>query len=182
MTTTATETPTETTQRCDFSKVKVGDVFTRHSFGTVIAIDGTRLMLKNSDDYKWSIDANILEQEFCFAEQFDSEQKVSRTAIIDVIDDNPGTAMTVQFYKKAKHLDVAKDLKSGKPDDMTDRAWSNKVKKLMDGEERIMVGKHHGSYDEHRRLHFTESGKGARLVDPRTVQSLIVRRIRYVVK
>ena len=178
----ATTTPAETTQRCDFRQVKVGCVFSRHSFGTVTNIVGERLMLRNSDGYEWAIDQNILEQEFSFAEQFDNEEEVSRTQVIELLTEHPRTAMTVQFNKKAKHADVAKELKAGKPADMTDRAWSNKVKKLMDGEERTMVGHHFGRFDEHRRLHFTEAGKGGRLVDPRTINSLIVARMRYVVK
>ena len=50
------------------------------------------------------------------------------------------------------------------------------------GEERTMVGKHSGNYDEHRRLHFTASGEGNRLVDIRTLKKIIVNRMKYTVK
>jgi hypothetical protein len=176
-----TATPTETTQRCDFRKVKVGNVFSRHSFGTVIAIRGDMLQLRNSEGYEWTIDANILIQEFSFAEQYDEEEKVSRTRIIEVLTENPGTAMTVCFMKKAKPGDVAKELAAGQGS-LTQRAWNTKVKDLMEGEERVMVGQHHGTWDEHRRLHFNEATKGNRLVDPRTIRWLICRRTKYTVK
>lgn len=180
MTSTATP-PTETTKRCDAKKVKVGDVFSRHSFGTVIYKQGDRLGLRNSDGYEWTIDSNILEQEFSFAEQFDSEEQVSRTRIIELLTENPRTAMTVCFNKKPDPKAIAKELSTGQGE-LSARAWNKKVSDLVAGEERVMVGHHFGVFDEHRRLHFTESTKGGRLVDPRTINWLIVCRVKYTVK
>lgn len=65
---TMTAQTTETTKRCDAKKVSVGAVFSRHSFGTVIAknYDGS-YQVRNANGFDWSIGANILEQEFSFA-------------------------------------------------------------------------------------------------------------------
>jgi len=92
-----------------------------------------------------------------------------------------GVAMTVCFKKKPKHTDIAKALAEGQGDTNA-RTWSKKVKDLIEGEERIMIGHHSGQVDEHQRLKFIESGAGPRLVDTRTTQFVIVDRTKYVVK
>lgn len=168
-------------ESCDFKKIKAGDFFSRHSFGTVVSMDGSRATLKNLEDYEWTIDAAVLVQEFTFAEQFEATEKRTRTELIEILMDNTRTAMTVCFHKKPKHTDVAKALAEGQGE-LSDRAWSVKVRDLIEGEERIMVGQHTGKLDEHRRLHFFEQGTELRAVDPRTIDWLIVKRVKYEIK
>jgi predicted peptidase len=173
---------TETTHRCDAKKIAIGSVWSRHSYGTVVARTGNRFTLRDESGFEWDIDgANILENQFSFADQFEQEISSSRTEINQVIMENRGIAMTICFKKKAKHTDVAKALAEGQGD-MSDRAWSKHVKDLIEGEERVMIGHHSGVVDEHQRLKFIESGKGPRLVDTRTTQWVIVDRTKYVVK
>jgi len=189
--TTATTTDTTTTTKtqepkkdpCTASKVKVGDLWTRHSAGEVTAIRGNSIMLKNTNGLEWSITSDILEKEFSFADQYDTEEKLSRTAVIEILVEAPQTAMTVCFNKKVDHKNVAKVLSEGQGE-LTARAWNKKVKETVGGEEAIVVGFHTRNFDEHRRLRFIKlGGKGGyRLVDPRTLQWVIVNRTKYVVK
>lgn len=182
-TTMPTASTTETTRRCDLSKVKEGSVFSRHSFGKVIAIHRglNRIELRNSEGLQWHVDGTILEQEFSFADQSDGTEEVSRTDAIKVITENPRTAMTINYNKKADPKVVAKELAAGQGN-LSAKEWNAKVSSLMDGEERTMIGWHYNSFDAHGRLNFIEEAQGPRLVDPRTVNWVVVNRKRYNVK
>jgi hypothetical protein len=179
---TKADTTVETTARCDTSKVKVGSVFSRHSHGTVVSVRDGYYTLRNDGGFEWEIHGdNILENEFSFADQHDEEIRESRTRIIEIMNENGHTAMTVVYRKKPDPKHVAKELAKGKGK-TSDRAWNKKVKDLVDGELRTMVGYHTNSFDSFDRLRFHEHGKGPRLVDPRTVELLIVARQKFVVK
>lgn len=182
-TTMPTASTTETTRRCDLSKVQIGSVFSRHSFGKVMTVHRgmNRIELRNSEGLQWTVDGTILEQEFSFADQFDGAEDVSRTDAIEVVTKNPRTAMTINFNKKADPKIVAKELAAGQGS-LSAKEWNAKVSSLMDGEERTMVGWHLGHFDAHGRLNFIEEEKGSRLIDPRTVNFVVVGRKRYNVK
>jgi hypothetical protein len=178
----ATATSEETTARCDAKKINVGSVFSRRSHGVVVGIRADTFTLRNESGFEWDIrGANILEEEFSFADQHDSDTKESRTAVIEALKLNPHTAMTICFHKKPDPKHIATELAKGQGD-MKPRAWNSTVKKLMEGEERIMVGHSTGIFDEHQRLKFIEMTKGPRLVDTRTLKWMVVDRIKYVVK
>jgi hypothetical protein len=177
-----TSIPTETSQRCDAKKIKVGDVFSRHSFGKVTGIDtyNSMMTIENSNGKTWRIGAEVMEYEFSFADQFESEEKISRTQLIELITDNPRTAMTIHYNKKPNAKNIAKELRPGKGD-LSVKDWDAKVNLLLQGDERVMVGYHNSSFDEHRRLRFNEADKGQRLVDPRTLNWAICNRVKYIV-
>lgn len=182
--------PTEIAKRCDAAKLKVGDVYSRHSFGKVVEIDRYRGMatIENSNGNKWSIGLDVLELEFTIAEQFDSEENLSRTALIELMKTFPRTAMTVNYNKKVVPNDNADEIlnlineaiKTGKAP--TKQAVRKLANAQQVGPERTMVGFHANSFDEHGRLKFQESDKGQRLVDPRTINWAIIQRIKYIVK
>lgn len=180
--TTATATTTETTKRCDAKQVKVGTVFTRFSSGKVVVVSpGGQFRVRNATGFEWNISPDIFEQEFSVADQVATDTKVSRTEVIEVLNAHPRTAMTVNFNKAPDPKAIADALRLGQ-DKMTDRAWRTKVGELVAGEERTMVGHHYGFYDEHKRLQFQEEEKGQRLVDPRSINWLIVNQVKYTVK
>ena len=189
-------TPTVPTSRCDVEKVQVDSVFSRHSFGKVVEksqvtnpATGKKItVLKlEADGLEWLVDAPILEKEFCFADQHDEEEKVSRTVAIEAITANPHTAMTISFRKKVDPKTVAKLLAEGQGT-VTTRTWNKKVKEALAGEVSEMIGYHTSSFDEHQRLYFTKVGgkldakRRFRLVDPRTITKLVVGRAEFVVK
>ena len=177
-----TEKTEETTSRCDAKGIAVGSVWSRHSYGIVTGRVGQRFTLRSEEGLEWDVDgANIMEAQFSFADQFTQEITDSRSAINEIVMAHPGQAMTICFKKKPKTPDIAKALVEGQGS-LNARAWSKKVKDLIEGEERVMIGHHSGKVDEHQRLKFIETGKGPRLVDTRTTQFVIVDRIKYVVK
>lgn len=183
-----TSIPAETTARCDYSKVKVGSVYSRHSFGKVVQKTHDQVLIENSNGDRWTIGASIIALEFTFADQFDDEEQVSRTAMIELMLDHPRTAMTINFNKKVKPNDNADQIlelinqaiKDGKAPTKT--AVRKLAAEQQVGEERVMVGYHNRSFDEHGRLRFQESDKGQRLVDPRTLNSVVLNRTKYTIK
>lgn len=193
--TSTTSIPTETTERCDPKRVKVGDVYSRHSFGVITKIEEkydpitrqrlTLMTIRNSNGNEWNIGSDIVGLEFSIAGQFEATEKVSRTRMIEVLMENPRTAMTINFNKKVKSTDVAdsvlelinKALADGKAP--TKASVRKFAAEQQTGEERTMVGYHVCSYDEHGRLRFNESEVGQRLVDPRTLNWMIVDRVKY---
>jgi len=176
------EKSTESTARCDPSKIAIGSVWTRHSSGTVVGKRADRYTLRNEKGFEWDVVGhNIMEAEFAFADQHDSETTESRTSILEALKTHPSTAMTINFNKKADPKFVASELAKGQGGE-SDRAWNKKVKDLMAGEERTMVGHHAGAFDEHQRLRFFSAAEGPRLVDTRTINWVICGRVKYVVK
>lgn len=176
-----TITAEETTDRCDIAKIKEGSVWTRHDSGKVIGIRGNKIDVKNDKGDTWELTDLLVASQFSFADQSDQELKITRTEMIAVLKDNIQTAMTVVYKKKADVGVVASELAIGQ-NGQSDRAWKSKVKTLIEGVERVMVGHHYGTMDAHDRLQFREHGKGPRLVDTRTLQSVLVNRTQYVIK
>jgi hypothetical protein len=198
-TATATTKKTEVTppvvvdpNRCDTKKVKVGTLWSRHSFGEVIdsvtdPTHGLIFNLRNDDGLEWGIAASVFEKEFSTADQSETTEKLSRTKVIEILKESPRTVMTVTFHKKPDHKAIAKLLSEGQGEKTT-RQWNKLVKDSIAGEETVLVGYHTGAFDEHQRLYFTKVGgkldpkRRFRLVDPRTVTKLVVGRAEYVVK
>lgn len=172
----------ETTDRCDVSKISVGSVWSRHSHGTVVAIGVNDITIRTAEK-QWTIDKPIVAKEFSFADQYEEGEVImmSRTDLITILMNNPQTAMTIVFDKKPKVEDASKLLRDGQGE-MSEREWRKIVKQAINGEERTMIGYHEGSIDDFGRLRFVESGKGHRLVDPRTLKSVLVGRKLYQVK
>ena len=172
----------ETTKRCDVKKVKVGDTYSRRSFGTVVELKAGSIKVKNNKgDEPWDVGHNIIENEFSFANQHEASAEVTGTDAIKILMAHPYAAMTVCYHKKPDPKATADALKAGQGTE-TDRAWASKVKKLMEGEEREMIGYHQGSLTPQGHLQFHETGVGLRSVDPRTLNFLVVDRSKYVVK
>jgi hypothetical protein len=176
--------PVETTKRSDAKKVKVGDTWSRISFGTVVEVKAGAVKVRNNKgDEPWDVSNAIIENEFAFANPHHSEatKEVTGTEAIAILKDHPRTAMTVCFHKKPDPKKTAELLKVGQGND-TEKAWVSKVRKALEGEVREIVGYHVGTWTPQGHLQFFETGKGIRSVDPRTINWIILDRSKYVVK
>jgi len=176
---------TETTKRSDVRKVKVGDTYSRISFGTVVEVKAGGIKVRNNKgDEPWDVSNAIIENEFAFANGHHAEatKEVTGTEAITILKDHPRTSMTVCFHKKPDPKKAAELLKTGQGPNDTDKAWLSKVKKALEGEVREIVGYHLGTWTPQGHLQFFETGKGIRSVDPRTIDWLVLERNKYVVK
>jgi hypothetical protein len=135
------------------------------------------------------------------------EEKVARTFLVETLTDNVRKACTVVFNKKPD-LKVIKETfynlypnKGGiLSEDKFKSLVDDNLKVALDGEERTLVGYYLGKSDADGRLlffdaeafyHSTEEyelpsedahKKAIRLVDPRTIKSLIINNTTYLVK
>lgn len=179
---------TRSSQKSDAAKLKVGEKWSRHSYGTVLSVDFQTVQVENENGLKWGLSRDIFEQEFTVADQFTDTVKVTRTEMVEHIVNAARVCMTVHFRKKPDHKDLVTAVESlldgttARP--KSTRSLSTLLKKATAGEERTMVGRHYGGADEFGRLQFTamEKGGGLRLIDPRTVEWAIIDNVMYVLK
>jgi hypothetical protein len=171
----------------------VGDKFTqKDERGKTINL----VSLINDTGEAINVDEAYIESCVNSASQFLETRKLSRTEVIQIFLTHPYTAMTVNFNKQVKQADVLKEILDAHtntaPKDV-EKAFKATIKKALEGEERTMVGRHSASTDEFGRIHFTDmladTTKSSatydarhRLVDPRTINWLIVKGVKYEVK
>ena len=181
-----------------FQDLKVGEVLSETQFYKVVKTVGDRVQLETDSGENIVVDRNYAEDLLNSADQFTATEKVSRTELIEKFLSHTRVAMTVNFNKQVKPADVKKAIvelypnKGGKL--MSEADFAKKVAKAVDlkGEERTMVGRHYGTQDSNGRVSFVdmevakEAGKSydprLRLVDPRTLNWLVVSGVKYVVK
>lgn len=183
------EKTAELTKRCDWTKLKVGDVASRHSFLKIIGItkpnafNSGSVRVQNAEGKEWDISPEIVEAELSTANQSLVTVTSNRTALIGTLMGYPRTAMTVTFRKKVEAEWVAGQIKQAIADglNMTDKAWKKKINEILEGELRTLVGYHEGKLDAHGRLMFTDAVEGFKLVDPRTVEKVVVDNTTYEV-
>lgn len=176
----------------DFNKIKQGDVFSRTSYGKVVANKGTSLIIENEKKLQWQIDKNIVESEFSFADSFSETKKMTRTELIELFKNNSRVAVTVNFNKKVDQKAVKDrlyELYPNKGSILSEAQFKKEVgkvvKEALEGEERTMRGYHVGSQDDTGRFYFQDldvADGRPRQVDPRTINWVIVDNVKYEVK
>lgn len=180
-----------------FKNLKVGEVLSEAQYYKVSKIVGDRVQLTNDAGEAIVVDSSYVDNILASAQQFDSVEQVNKTTLAELFLANARVAMTVQFNKKVKPEDVTKgivDLYDDLGIGMTKAGFSKKVKAALNlkGEERVMTGRHYGSHDVNGRVQFIDmnidkaAGKDydsrQRLVDPRTINYLIVNNVKYELK
>lgn len=139
------------------------------------------------------------------ADYFEKEEKKNMTELADLFINSPRVAMTVAFYKK----DVAKTKKAyeaevnaaiaqvqnakvSEVEGLLRNLVVNPISKVIPGDLRVMKGRHYGNIDDLGRVHFVdmEQDKGTkadydarmRQIDTRTIQYIIVNKVKYSLK
>jgi hypothetical protein len=103
--------------------------------------------------------------------------------------------MTISFNKQIKEADVVKEIMEayeGSTIKTMETAIKKAVKHAIVGVERVMVGRHFGELNEFGRVNFVDMEEDKdmsktydnriRQVDPRTVNWIVVRNVKYTVK
>jgi hypothetical protein len=183
----------------NMTKVKVGDYYSRLSYGKVLNVGTSELTIENEKGESWDIGKKIFENEFKTHNQFEETVKLTKTELANIFLSNARVILTVNFNKQVKEKDVVDQLVELYPNKgkiISEADYKKKVKELVGsvvvGEERTMVGRHNGSVDEFGRVHFVdmEATKDSskeydtrmRLVDPRTINWLVVDGKKYELK
>lgn len=176
---------------CDTGRLKVGDKWSRISYGEISGITRDGIIVKNEQGLEWSIAPSVFEKEFSTPDQFTKVVEVTRSDMVTTIVGSTRTVMTVNYKKKPdpkvlkeKVIELLDDEKGGRK-----RPGTVKLGQILRvataGEERTMIGRHFGQQDEYGRIQFTDmeaAGVRLRQVDPRTVEWAIIGNVKYVLK
>lgn len=178
-----------------FKDLKVGSVLSETQYYKVEAIKGDRVQFVTDAGETVTVNAGYVENLLVSADQFSSEQKITRTDMAELLIQNRNVVMTLNFNKQIKEGDVLTEIEAAYQNSTPAQRTANfkkAIKKALNGEERTMTGRHHGSKDDFGRIHFIdmnidkEPGKSydtrQRLVDPRTLNWLIVNGTKYIAK
>lgn len=179
-----------------FKDLKNGDVLSETQFYKVLAISGDKVKLGTESGQPVTVDQGYVEKLLVSANQSTDTKKITRTELAEMLLTNPYVAMTVNFNKQIKEADIKAEIQKAY-DESTPKEFSVKmakaVKRSLEGEERTIVGYHGGGKDDFGRVHFTDMqidrdfskatyDNRHRLVDPRTVNWLILKGVKYIAK
>ena len=187
--------------KCDSTKIKSGDYFSRHSHGMIVGRNQSNpnfFLVRNEDGFEWSVDSNILEKEFVIDGQYETTEKKSLTEIQELFKSSRGVAMTVNFNKQVDPKHVVNEVVELYPNNggiSSKESFKKDVTKILKealkGSERTMRGLHFGSQKDDGRILFTDlevkmnpenNDSGFRYVDPRTINWVIIENVMYKVK
>mgnify|MGYP003424038777 CR=1 FL=1 len=179
-----------TTGKTDFSKLKVGNALSETQFYKVNKIVGEKVELKPESGEPITVNKKYVEAFLSNADQWDSEVKLSRTELIEKFKSSVNTVLKVNYNKKVDADEVLKEIlethKNTAPSQV-EKAFKLTIKKTLEGIERTLEGRYLGTSDDFGRFNVIDMQAPAgrsplRLVDPRTLNWLIVGNVKYIVK
>lgn len=184
--------------------LKVGSILSESSFYVVKEIRPDCIIVTDDNGNEPSLGSKYVEKILSSADYFDSEKKMNMTELAELFINSSRVAMTVAFYKKdvpktnkafeAEKLSKIKEIQDARVSDvprLLNELIENPISKIIPGELRVMKGRHYGQVDDLGRVHFVDMeisrSAGAndnrlRQVDPRTIQYIIVGRVKYSLK
>lgn len=171
-------------------QIKVGDKWSRLSYGEIVDVNGKDVQIKNEQGTIWWIGKELIEKEFNLADSHYTTRYLNQTAIAELVLSKPGTIMTINFNKKVKEEDVIAEITDVfNRTVLSDNDAKRIAKKILDGEERTLVGRHYHHIDDMGRIQFVDMNlenddskdydTRLRLVDPRTINWVIIENIKY---
>lgn len=172
-----------------FKQLEVGEALSEVQYYKVVKVAGNKVQLKNTANEDIVVDSSYVESCLISGKQFEKEEKISKTDLTNVFLNNPNVVFTVSFNKQVKDTDVVKEIMEayeGSTPKTIEAAIKKAVKKGIEGEERILTGYHTGTQDSFGRVNVTDmnitTGHNLRLADPRSLNWLILKGIKYIVK
>ena len=163
------------------SNLKEGDKLSEIQYYTVKTVSRGTVVVENSRGFEFSIGQSIIEEGSFSAHQYDEEVTMTRTELIEVFANAGETVFTANFNKKPD----AKSLKAKFNDPETTIKTNVAMEKLLLGDERTMIGYLVGKDEGTGRfkvVDLEDSSDFPKQVDPRTLNWLILRNVKYQVK
>lgn len=173
-------------------KVKVsdlspGDKLSRLAYYEVVKTNNDCAIVKNENDFKFQISNGIVENEMYSANQVKLTKKVSRTQLVEILEKAGDTVFTVTFYKQPTEKRICELLKSFDFTNATKADRKTLAKNFLHGEYRTLIGYlvHTEPKTGRSQVVDLEIPKGTynrRLIDHRTLESIIIKNTKYIVK
>jgi hypothetical protein len=184
-----------------FKDLKVGEKLSETQYYSVVKISGNRVQLKPDSGDDIVVPKEYVESFLTSSAQYTSEETKTRTEMAALFLSSIGVAMTVNFNTQVKEKDAVEQLveiypnKGGKMASEADykKRVASIISSVITGKERTMVGRHYGSVNEFGRVSFIdmevekdtskpEYDSRTRQVDPRTINWMIIRGVKYKTK
>lgn len=185
--------------------VEPGSILSETSFYIVQEVQQDRVIVKDEYDHKITLPKKYIEEITICADHFETEEKKSMTELAEIFINSPRMAITVCYITKAtektkRDFDLEKNNKIAEIQNASLKNASallsdlieNPITKVIPGKERVMKGRHYGNVDDLGRVHFIDMeikrdptkdyDTRSRQVDPRTIQYLIVNKVKYTLK
>lgn len=169
--------------KSDFDNLTVGDFLSEIQYYRVKRKDRNGALLTNERGLDIKVSPTIIEEGMFSAQQAQEEIAITRTEMIAILKDAGETVFTVNFHKQPKAKDLMAIFNDPSKQVKTQVAMTNLIK----GEERTMIGYLRG-LDANGTGRFSvkdlEDTKNdyPKQVDPRTLNWIILRNIKYVLK
>ena len=171
-------------KRTDFDTLNVGDRLSETQYYEVVSSDAKSMRVRNERGFEFTVSKEIVEEGMFNSSQFTETKKISRTAMVDILEGTNGNIFTVNFDKKPTDKSVLEVLKSFTIADFGDQGKLAHIsEKIAKGENRTLTGYMFSSEPKMGRskvidLNVKAPGN-ARLVDYRTLNWLIYKGVKY---
>lgn len=178
-----------------FKELVAGNCLSEVQYYKVVKVAGDKVQLKNGLDQDIVVDKGYVEDCLTSADQFEKEEKLNKTDLAALFLKSSNIALTVSFNKQVKETDVVKeilDAYEGSTPKSIEAAIKKAVKRGLNGEERVLVGYHTGIQDNFGRVSAIDMNiikdpskdynTSLRLIDPRELNYLVLKGIKYTLK
>ena len=183
----------------NFKDLKTGECISETQYYKVVKTSGDKVQLENDAGENIVVSRDYVESCLTSGSQFSNTKSINKTEAANLLLNNPNVVMTVNFNKQVKPAEVKKQMHDLYPNKGTMKSESTYKKEVnailktaLEGEERTMIGRHSGEINDLGRVQFVDmeverkSDKGydnrLRQVDPRSINYIILRGVKYNVK
>lgn len=172
--------------KCIVNQLKEGDYLSRTSYMRVKGVAGGAIFVENEQGLNWSIGRDIVEKECYSHNQVLETKEVTRTELIGIFSQTGDAVYTVNYCKQPK-VEDAYDAVANDGRLKTNAAIKKALKEKMKGEERTLIGytiKPEPLWGRSMVVDLEQPDKqdNIRQVDHRTLNWLILKNVKYVVK
>lgn len=186
-----------------FKNLKAGEKLSETQYYSVVKTgskDGKDFVeLETDSGTSVIVGASYVESYMNSSAQIESDKTINKTEAAALFIANPGVVMTVNFNTQVKEKDAKEEMYALYPNKgkmISEADFKKKidavVKSVITGEERTMIGRHYGSVNEFGRVSFIDMevkkdtskdyDSRTRQVDPRTINWMIIKGVKYKVK
>lgn len=176
-------------------KLAVGDYLSEIQYYKVIKVNPKTVALIDDKGKESTVDKELIALGMHSASQYTSEKVVTRTEIKEILEQAGNNVFTVNFNKQVKDKEVKDKLlnaiknEEGNPLSYQEmeKALKKVSKHLMEGEERTLIGHLYSNEPQMGRtqvidLEIPIGEYRVRQVDHRTINWLIIKNVKYIVK
>jgi hypothetical protein len=185
--------------------IEPGTILSETSFYVVEEVQQAKVVVVDDYGHRINLGHKYVNEITVCADFYEKEEQKSMTELAEIFINSPRIALTVAYITKAtektkKEFEAEKTAKITEIQNANLKNASallndlieNPITKEIPGKLRVMKGRHYGHVDDLGRVHFIDMelkrdtakdyDTRSRQVDPRTIQYLIVNKVKYSLK